>query len=71
MNQMILMTDIYKSILQLNPEFMWSSFTHKGMPYDLRKGPTLGLPKTHSVYYGTNAVHFRGSLIYGIIFLPL
>ena len=34
------------------------------MPYNLRKGPTLGLPKTHSFYYGTNAVYFRGSLIW-------
>ena len=33
------------------------------MPYNLRKGPFLGLPKTHSFYYGTNAVQFRGSLI--------
>ena len=42
---------------------MWSYFTHKDMPYNFRKGPTLGLPKTHSFYYGTNAVHFPGSLI--------
>ena len=34
------------------------------MPYSLRKGPTLGLPKTHSFYYSTNAVHFCGSLIW-------
>ena len=59
-----LMTEIYKSISQLNPEFKWSYFTHKDMPYTLRKGPFLGLPKTHTFYYGTNAVHFRGSLIW-------
>ena len=34
------------------------------MPYNLRKGPIIGLPKTHSFYYGTNTVHFRGSLIW-------
>ena len=43
---------------------MWSHFTHKDMSYNLRKGPILGLPKTHSFYYGTNAAHFRGSLIW-------
>ena len=59
-----LMTEIYKSISQLNPEFMWSYFTHKGMPYNLQKGPFLGLPKAHSFYYGTNAVHFCDSLIW-------
>ena len=58
------MIEIYKSISQLNPQFMWSFFTHKDIPYNLRKGPILGLPKTHSFYYGTNAIHFRGSLIW-------
>ena len=43
---------------------MWSYFTHKDMPYNLRKGAILGLPKTHSFCYGTNAVHFRGSFIW-------
>ena len=58
------MTEIYKSISQLNPESMWSYFTHKDMPYNLRKSPFLGLPKAYSFYCGTNAVHFRGSLIW-------
>ena len=49
---------------QLNPDFMWSYFTHKDMPYNLRGGPILGLPKTHSFYYGTNPIHFRGSPIW-------
>ena len=59
-----LVTEIYKSISQLSPESMWSYFTHKDMPYNLRKGPFLGLPKTHSFYCGANAVHFRDSLIW-------
>ena len=54
-----LMIEIYKSISQLNPQFMWSFFTHKDILYNLRKGPILGLPKAHSFYYGTNAIHFR------------
>ena len=40
-----LMIEIYKSISQLNPQFMWSFFTHKDIPYNLRKGPILGLPR--------------------------
>ena len=40
---------------------MWSYDT---MPYTLRKGPIFGLPKTHSFYYGTNAIYFCGSLIW-------
>ena len=59
-----LVTEIYKSISQLNPEFMWSYFTHKNMPYNFRKSPFLGLPKAHSFYYSKNVVHFCGSLIW-------
>ena len=62
-----LMTEIYKSIAHLNPEFMWPYFTHKDVPYNLRKGPILNLPKTHSFYYGTNAIHFRGSLVWNTL----
>ena len=29
-----------------------------------KKGPILGLAKTHSFYYGTNVSHFRGSFIW-------
>ena len=36
-----LMTEMYKSISQLNPGFMGFYFTHKNMPYSLRKDPTL------------------------------
>ena len=31
-----LMIEIYKSISQLNPQFMWSFFTHKDIPYNLK-----------------------------------
>ena len=58
-----LMIEIHKSISQLYPQIMWSFFTHKDIPYNLRKGPILGLAKTHSFYYGTSTIHFRGSLI--------
>ena len=32
-----LMTETYKSISQINPEFMWSYFTHKDMSHNLTK----------------------------------
>ena len=43
---------------------MWPYFTYNNISYNLRKGPILYLPSTHSAYYGTNSVHFRGSLIW-------
>ena len=34
------------------------------MSYSLRKGCTLGLLKSHSFYYSTNAAYSRGSIIW-------
>ena len=59
-----LVTEIYKSTTQINPEFMWSYFTCSNITYNLRKGPILYLQSTHSTYYSTNSVHFMGSLIW-------
>ena len=59
-----LVTEVYKSTSYLNPKFMCSFFTHKEIPYNLRKGQVLSLPPARSTYYGTNSVHFRGSLIW-------
>ena len=59
-----LVTEIFKSISQINPKFMWSFFKPKKLSYNLRKGPILNLPKTQSAFYGTSAIHFRGSLIW-------
>ena len=58
------MTKMYKRIWQLNPQFIWSFFTHTEIPYNLRKRPILGLPKIYSFYYGRNAVDFCGSPIW-------
>ena len=59
-----LVSEVYKSTSYLNPKFMCSFFTHKEIPYNLRKGQVLSLPSARSTFYGTNSVHFRGSLIW-------
>ena len=59
-----LVTDVQKSTSYLNPKFMSPFFTHKEIPYNLRKSQVLSLPPARSTYYGTNSVHFRGSLIW-------
>ena len=38
-----LVTDISKSISEINPEFMWSFFKQKKLSYNLRKRPILNL----------------------------
>ena len=59
-----IVTEIFKSISQINQEFMWLFFKQKKLSHNLRKKPILNLPRTQSTYYGTNAVHFRSSLLW-------
>ena len=49
-----------KSISRINPEFMWLFFKQKKLSYNLRKGTILNIASTQFIYYGINAVHFRG-----------
>ena len=65
-----LMAEIYKTISQLNSEFMWSYFTHKDMPYNLRKGAFLGLPKL-ICFTMVQMLFILVVLSYGIIYLLL
>ena len=36
----------------------------RGSIYNLRRGPVLFIPSARSIIYGTDSVHFRGSLIW-------
>ena len=56
--------EIYNSTGTLNPEFMWSYFKYRKFPYNLRWGPILFISPARSSIYGSNSVHFSGSLIW-------
>ena len=59
-----LFTEIYRSTGTLNPQFMWSYFKYRKVPYNLRRSPVLFIPPAKSTVYATNSVHFLGSLIW-------
>ena len=59
-----LLTKIYKSTGTLNPQFMLSYFKYREVPYNLRRGPVRFILSARSTIYGTNSVHFLGSLIW-------
>ena len=63
--------EVYKSIMQFNPEFMWHCFNTNPIPYNLRKGSRLLIPPAKSVNFGTNSVTFRGSLLWNNLPLRL
>ena len=59
-----LATEIYKSLTDINPEFMKPYFIMKEMPYNLRNGCALKLRSANSMYYGINSVLFRACLLW-------
>ena len=46
-----LVTEIYRSTMQINPEFMWPYFTYNNITYKLRKGPIIYLPGIEILRY--------------------
>ena len=57
-------TEIYKSLADINPDFMKPYFKIKETPYNLRNGYALKLLSTNSTYYGINSVLFRACLLW-------
>ena len=54
---------IFKSLNNVNPEFVWSYFIFKNTTYNIRNGTLLRLLTAKSTQYGTNLVIFRASLL--------
>ena len=59
-----LLIEIYKSFNNINPPIMRDFFDLKNTPYDLRNNRLLKLPKTNTFRYGTQALCFKGSLLW-------
>ena len=59
-----LATEIYKSLADINPDFMKPYFKIKEMPYNLRNGYALKLPSANSTYYEINSVLLRTCLLW-------
>ena len=59
-----LATEIYKSLTDVNPDFMKNYFSIKGIPYSLKNGSALKIPSVRSTYYGINSIHFRACLLW-------
>ena len=57
-----LATEIYKSLADINPDFLKPYFIIREMPYNLRNGRALKLPSTNPAYYGITSVLFRTCL---------
>ena len=47
--------EVYKSLTNLNPEFIWPFFKNKVILYNLRNGNICILPLVRSSHYGINS----------------
>ena len=61
-----LLIEIYKSINNLSPPIMKDFFDLKNTRYDLRSKQLLKLLETSTSRYGTQALCFKGSLIWNM-----
>ena len=59
-----LMSEIFKSLNSLNPNFMNKLFVEKNSIYQLRKGSQLKIPPARTIKFGSNSVFFRGSILW-------
>ena len=60
----ILATEVFKSLADINPDFMTSYFTIQEIPYYVRNETFLKIPSAHSKRYGTNSILFRAYLVW-------
>ena len=63
--------EVSKSIMRINPEFMWHYFNTNPIPYNLRKGRRLLTPTAKSVNFEIHLITFRGSLLWNNLPLRL
>ena len=67
----ILATGVFKSLADINPDFMKPYFTIKEIPYCLRNGNILKIPSARSTCYETNSILFRACLVWSKLHLSV
>ena len=63
-NLQLLLTEIYKTVTNLNPSFMTEIFVTKDVPYVLRGGNNLVLPRDGTNLYGIYTIKFIGKKLW-------
>ena len=61
------MTEIYKSLNNMNPSIVWEFHEKKYVAYDLRKKNLCKLPKAKTISYGVESLSFRGSFLWNTL----
>ena len=56
--------EVCKSLMNINPEFMWEFLNKNPVQYNLRKGDIVYLPPARFCCFGINSLAFRGNLLW-------
>ena len=62
-----LLLEVFKSLHQINPAFMWELFERKEVNYNLRNKDLLRIPKFQTITYGANSISYVGSYLWNSI----
>ena len=63
--------EIYKSKNKINPSLMWKTYKEKNIPYSLRSGISIIIPKANTQKYGINQLNFTVSVLWNNLPLKL
>ena len=66
-NLQLLLTEIYKTVHNLNPTFMTQVFEKKDVSYNLRESNSLTLPKANTTLYGIDTVRYIGKKLWQVL----
>ena len=61
------MTEIYKSLNNMNPSIVLEFHEKKCVKYDRRKKNLCKLPKAKAISYGVESISFRGSFLWNTL----
>ena len=64
-NLRCLLTEVYKSLHGLNPEFIWDLFAHKSVDMDFRHGLPLALPAKVDCF--ADSIVFRATMAWNYL----
>ena len=66
-NLQFLITEVYKTLHNLNPSYVWAFYEQKEVNYDLRIKNLCKLPTTKTTNFGVYSLSSRGSPLWNTL----
>ena len=62
-----ILVEVFKSLNNLNPEFMTEFFKEKDLSYSLRNGSIVTIPAEITSKFGIDSIHFRAAILWNTL----